>query len=151
MKKNYKFYLSIALEAIVVLSSIIGVILSIQRENDQFMGGASTILYFTIQSNLWICFILFVLCSLKIIENKKRVIDNKGNDVTKQFEKGAQEVINLAKKLNVTKIILQPRSPSCGIGKIYSGNFDGTLIDGNGILVELCIKNGIEVINSEDL
>lgn len=72
MKKNYKFYLSIVLEAIVVLSSIIGVILSIQRENDQFMGGASTILYFTIQSNLWICFILFVLFSLKIIEKKTK-------------------------------------------------------------------------------
>jgi hypothetical protein len=70
MKRNYKFYLSIALEVIVVLSSIIGVILSIQKENDQFMGGPSTILYFTIQSNLWICFILFALFSLKSIEKK---------------------------------------------------------------------------------
>jgi len=70
MKKGYRFYLSICLEVIVVISSIVGVILSVLRENDQFMGGPSTILYFTIQSNLWICFIMFVLCSCKIIEKQ---------------------------------------------------------------------------------
>ncbi len=70
VKKNYKFYISVTLEIIVVICSILGVILSILRENDKFMGGSSTILYFTIQSNLWICFILFVLCSCKLIEKK---------------------------------------------------------------------------------
>ena len=34
--------------------------------------------------------------------------------------------------------------------KIYSGNFDGKLLQGNGILAELFIENGIEVISSED-
>lgn len=34
--------------------------------------------------------------------------------------------------------------------KIYSGNFDGKLVHGDGILAELCVKNGIEVISSED-
>ena len=53
--------------------------------------------------------------------------------------------------INITKMILQPRSPSCGVGKIYSGNFNGILVEGNGILAELCIKNNIEIINSEDL
>ena len=48
-------------------------------------------------------------------------------------------------------MILQTRSPSCGVGKIYSGNFNGILVEGNGILAELCIKNNIEIINSEDL
>ena len=64
--------------------------------------------------------------------------------------KGAKEVLELAKKLNIKKAILQARSPSCGVGKIYSGNFDGKLIQGNGILAELFIENGIEVISSED-
>lgn len=88
---------------------------------------------------------------IKVVNNNTYVVDKEGNDFTVQFEKGAKEVINLAKKLNITKIILQPRSPSCGVGKVYSGNFDGKLIDGNGILADLCIKNGIKVINSEDL
>ena len=88
---------------------------------------------------------------IRIIDGVQHVIDNKGNDLTKQFEKGAKEVIEFAKQLGVKSFILQPRSPSCGIGKIYSGNFDGKLVTGNGILVELCKKNGIEAINCEDI
>lgn len=88
---------------------------------------------------------------IKIIDGKRRVINNQNIDVTENFEKGAEEVLKLVKSLNITKVILQPRSPSCGIGKIYSGNFDGKLIDGNGILTEVLLKNGIEVVNSDDL
>ena len=77
----------------------------------------------------------------KIIDGKRHVINTEGEDVTQNFEKGAEEVLELAKKLNIKKAILQPRSPSCGVGKIYSGNFNGELIEGNGILVELFIKN----------
>lgn len=87
---------------------------------------------------------------IKIIDGKKHVIDDKNNNLTENFEKGAKEVIELAKKLNIKKAILQARSPSCGTEKIYSGNFDGKLVHGDGILAELCIKNGIEVISSED-
>ena len=88
---------------------------------------------------------------IRIIDGIQHVIDNKGNDLTKQFEKGAKEVIEFAKQLGVKSFILQPRSPSCRIGKIYSGNFDGKLVKGNGILVELCKNNGIEAINCEDI
>lgn len=87
---------------------------------------------------------------IKIIDGKKYVIDDNNKNVTKNFEKGAKEVLELAKKLNIKKAILQARSPSCGVGKIYSGNFDGKLVQGNGILAELFIENGIEVISSED-
>ena len=83
-----------------------------------------------------------------IIYNKD--ISIKNNDVTDNFKRGAKEVLEFAKKLNIKKAILQARSPSCGTGKIYSGNFDGKLIQGNGILAELFIENGIEVISSED-
>ena len=85
---------------------------------------------------------------IKIIDGKKRVINNEGIDVTKQFEKGAEEVLKLVKNLGITKAILQPRSPSCGLGKVYSGNFDGELVDGNGILVDLLLENGVEVVMS---
>ena len=88
---------------------------------------------------------------IKIIDGKRRVVDNQNNDVTEDFEKGAKEALELAKKLNITKAILQPRSPSCGVGKIYSGNFDGKLIDGDGITAELFRENGIEVISCDDI
>ena len=87
---------------------------------------------------------------IKLINNKKYVFDNQNKDVTKNFINGANEVLKLAKELKITKAILKSRSPSCGIGKIYSGNFDGKLVQGNGILAELLIDNGIEVIDIED-
>ena len=87
---------------------------------------------------------------IRVIDDKRYVINSENKDVTEDFEKGAEEVLALAKKLNIKKAILQSRSPSCGKGKIYSGNFDRTLVDGNGILADLLLKNDIEVINSND-
>ena len=88
---------------------------------------------------------------IRVVDGKRRVVDNQNNDVTESFEKGAKEALELAKKLNIKKAILQPRSPSCGVGKIYSGNFDGKLVDGYGITSELFRKNGIEVINCDEV
>lgn len=83
-------------------------------------------------------------------EIKNECVINKNNeDVTKEFVKGANEVLNLAKELGIKKAVLQPRSPSCGCGRIYSGNFDNTLVDGNGITADLLMKNGIEVIPAD--
>ena len=75
-----------------------------------------------------------------------RVINKEGIDVTDNFIKGANEVLELCKKLNITKVILKSKSPSCGKGKIYNGNFDGTLVEGNGVLTDILLKNNIEVI-----
>lgn len=88
---------------------------------------------------------------LKVINGKRYAIDNEGNDLTENFERGALEVLNLAKNLNINKAILQPRSPSCGVNKIYSGNFDNKLVDGNGILAELLKQNGIDVLTPNDI
>lgn len=88
---------------------------------------------------------------IKVIDGKRYVINNEGEDVTENFEKGANEVLELARKLNIKKAVLQPRSPSCGVNKIYSGNFDKQLVDGNGITADLLIKNGIEVITPDEL
>lgn len=87
---------------------------------------------------------------IQVRNGKRYVINNQQVDVTKQFEKGAEEVLALAKKLHIQKAILQPRSPSCGIGNIYNGNFEKTLVEGNGILAEMLLHNGIEVISAEE-
>ena len=88
---------------------------------------------------------------LKVINGKRYAIDNEGNDFTENFERGALEVLNLAKNLNISKAILQPRSPSCGVNKIYSGNFDNKLVDGNGILTELLKQNVIDVLTPNEI
>ncbi len=75
----------------------------------------------------------------------RKVVTCEGEDVTKEYERGAEEVLALAKKLGIKEAILQPRSPSCGKGLIYDGTFSKTKIEGNGIAADLLIKNGIKV------
>lgn len=88
---------------------------------------------------------------IKIIDGVRKVITKDGVDVTPEYMKGAIEVLELAKKFNITKAILKSKSPSCGCGKIYDGNFSSNLIAGNGMTTELLLQNGIEVITENDL
>ena len=80
-----------------------------------------------------------------------KVINNQNIDVTKEYIKGANETLKLAKLFDVKKALLKAKSPSCGKGKIYDGSFSGTLIEGNGVTVDLLQSNGIEVITEQDL
>ena len=75
-----------------------------------------------------------------------RVINLEGQDVTRNFQKGAEETLFLAKKYDVKKVLLKARSPSCGNGKVYDGTFTKTLIDGDGITTKILKENGIEII-----
>lgn len=76
-----------------------------------------------------------------------KVITKDGKDVTKEYIKGANECLFLAKKYNVKKALLKSKSPSCGNEKIYDGSFSHTIIDGDGVTAELLKNNGIEIIS----
>jgi len=80
-----------------------------------------------------------------------KVITKSGEDVTEQFQKGAEEVLKLAKFYDCKLAILKERSPSCGYGKIYDGTFTGTIVDGNGVAAELLAQNGITVIGESEI
>lgn len=80
-----------------------------------------------------------------------KVLNNQDTDVTNEYTKGALETLKLAKLFNVKKALLKAKSPSCGKGKIYDGTFTSTLIEGNGVTVDLLESNGIEVISEQDL
>ena len=80
-----------------------------------------------------------------------KVINKEGIDVTKNFQDGANEVLKLCKEINIKTCILKSKSPSCGYGEIYDGNFNGTLVKGNGVLTDMLIDNGIEVISSDKI
>jgi len=85
-----------------------------------------------------------------VLNGRAKVILNDGTDVTEDFIKGAYETLKIAKGLGITKAILQSRSPSCGVGKIYDGTFTGTLTEGDGITTALLKTEGIEVYSDED-
>ena len=81
----------------------------------------------------------------------KRVKTNKGQDVTKEFLKGAEETLYLSKLLNVKKALLKAKSPSCGNKEIYDGSFKGNIINGLGVTAELLKENDIEIINENEI
>lgn len=85
-----------------------------------------------------------------MLEGSTKVMNSKGEDVTEQFIKGAHETLKLAETLGATKAILKARSPSCGMGKIYNGNFNGTLIEGGGVTAALLKSKGIKIYNEND-
>ena len=88
-----------------------------------------------------------------------RVVTREGTDVTAAFQAG---VTRSLEQLGLTGrrgrpghsgrpghlcdcAILQPRSPSCGVGRIYDGTFSGRLIPGNGLFAQALIDRGIPV------
>jgi len=77
------------------------------------------------------------------------VFTMEGVDVSGAFLRGANETLRLCQKYNCRRAILKSKSPSCGCGKIYNGNFDGTLTDGDGISAALLKKHGIQVSSEE--
>lgn len=85
------------------------------------------------------------------IQPNRRVQMKDGKDVTQQYEKGAREVLKLARLYDCRYAILKERSPSCGHEEIYDGSFTGRKIPGNGIAAELLEKNGVKVFGESQI
>lgn len=85
-----------------------------------------------------------------VLDGKAKVLNENREDVTSNFIRGANEVLGIANKINAKKAILKSRSPSCGCGEVYNGNFEKKLIKGNGITTELLIRNNIIVLTEEE-
>ena len=74
-----------------------------------------------------------------------------GRIVDAAFRAGAEKCRAIAKREKPDLIVLQSRSPSCGVKQRYDGTFSGTLTEGPGVTAELLIKNGFSCIDIEDL
>jgi uncharacterized protein YbbK (DUF523 family) len=85
-----------------------------------------------------------------------RVVSRSGRDVTREFHRGAEAAFRVAMAAAelvgepIQGAILKARSPSCGRRTIYDGNFNGTIIEGDGIFARLLTELGIPVITEEE-
>ena len=79
-----------------------------------------------------------------------RVITKNGKDVTKEYNLGAEKVLEYCKNNNIKEAILMDKSPSCGL-RVYDGTFSGKLIEKPGITAQRLLDNGIIVRSSKDL
>ncbi|WP_067779842.1 DUF523 domain-containing protein [Actinomyces vulturis] len=73
-----------------------------------------------------------------------------GVSVDDKYERGAQAALEQALREQPDLIILQPRSPSCGVTSIYDGSFSGTLIAGAGKTAQLLLDHGFQVIDADE-
>lgn len=80
----------------------------------------------------------------------ERVMTRCGDDVTREYKKGAETALERAFLESPDLCILQSRSPSCGVNKIYDGSFTGKLKEGSGITAVLLRDNCFKVIDIED-
>jgi len=78
----------------------------------------------------------------------------KGHEVVSvcpEVLRGAETALEIIKEQQADFVILQSRSPSCGVNTIYDGSFSGKIISGQGVFANLLQKNGIKVIDIADL
>lgn len=86
--------------------------------------------------------------SAEIVEGRVKNTDQE--DVTDQFLAGAKLALDQILAFQPDQVITQSRSPSCGKGFIYSGNFDKKLIPGNGKFVQMLLANDIPVLDIQE-
>jgi uncharacterized protein YbbK (DUF523 family) len=80
-----------------------------------------------------------------------RVVTESGEDQTEAFVAGAALAVKTLRSAGVAGIILKSKSPSCGLGKIYDGNFQGRLIDGDGLFALAAKAAGLAVFRDDQI
>ena len=85
----------------------------------------------------------------EIVNGVVRSADGRSFDA--EYHQGAEIALDILRQEKPDLVILQSRSPSCGVKQIYDGTFTGTKIPGQGVFATLALREGIPVIDVEDL
>jgi uncharacterized protein YbbK (DUF523 family) len=78
-------------------------------------------------------------------------VSRDGEDLTELFVRGAEQVLLIARRTGARAAVLQSRSPSCGIDRVYDGTFSGILVPGQGILAGLLSREGFALCAPHEL
>ncbi len=79
------------------------------------------------------------------------VVDEFGESVDAAFRSGAAaELARIDAAGGADLAILQPRSPSCGVGSVYDGTFSGVLVEGDGVFARLLKDRGVPIVVADD-
>ena len=74
-----------------------------------------------------------------------------GRIVDEEFRVGAAKCLKIALREQPDLIVLQSRSPSCGVKQRYDGTFTGRLVTAPGVTAQLLMENGFRCLDVEDL
>ena len=78
-------------------------------------------------------------------------INREGINVDREFHLGVARMLEKLSGEDIDLVILQPRSPSCGIKQIYDGTFTGTLKPGQGMFAKALVEKGYKVVEPDEL
>lgn len=97
-----------------------------------------------------------VLGGLPIPREPSEIVDGivkhkDGSSVDEEFKRGAKKALDIVLKNQCELVILQSRSPSCGVNEIYDGTFSKRTIPGQGVFVKMLMENNVKVLDVEDL
>ena len=81
----------------------------------------------------------------------EQVVNDIDEDVTENFERGAELAYNICLYLKIKIAILKERSPSCGVHQIYNGSFSHKVIPGMGVTAAYLKRKGIEVYSEDEI
>ena len=82
---------------------------------------------------------------------KGRVQSRDGEDFTRDFENGVKKAMDAIKDEKIELAILQSRSPSCGVKRVYDGTFSKKLVDGQGLFARALSEAGIPLMDAEEV
>ena len=80
-----------------------------------------------------------------------RVVDENGNDVSLEYNKAVAVALSKIQNEEIDLVILQSRSPTCGVNQIYDGSFTGKLVSGMGLFAKALKQKGYHVIDVEEI
>lgn len=78
------------------------------------------------------------------------VIDENGNNVDEEYRRAVKAALAVIEKEDIDLVILQSRSPTCGVNQIYDGSFSGKLVAGMGLFAKELKQRGYTIIDAED-
>ena len=79
-----------------------------------------------------------------VLDGRSAVLLEDGTDVTLNFLRAAEEVLRVARDMEIKRFYLKTKSPSCGVGKIL---VKGALRKGNGVCAAALLREGIELVS----
>lgn len=82
-----------------------------------------------------------------VLAGRAQVIEQGGTQVTDFFVRGAQLALREAQRLGIRVAVLKEGSPSCGVHRLYAGDFSGRMKEGRGVTTELLEQHGIRVFS----
>jgi uncharacterized protein YbbK (DUF523 family) len=81
----------------------------------------------------------------------RRVLTTAGTDVTRAFERGAEEAARTCAAHGIRVAILKDGSPSCGSHSIYDGTFSGRQTAGEGMTATRLRAAGVQIFSELEI